>query len=100
MKFPEILHVHRDESHLFYIGHRSPDTRFVVVGIHNIRRGVWWPCKMLELTYYQRDSRKRTPFRRLGLPRYKHWGPFMDIKFWRGHLWELDIGWRHRSVFT
>jgi len=82
---------------LLYIGTRSYQRRFMVLGWHNIDGPFVRPFKMFEITYYPRTGQYQKG-RHFRLPQNRRRsGPFMEFK-WARHNWvELLVGWRHRG---
>ena len=94
-------HIHNEGSHLVYVGKRSPETRFAVLGAHDTRRDHWrWRRRWLEFTYYPRhNDEDNCPMRSWRLPRTTPREPSIDIR-WRRRGWLMVyLGWttrRHR----
>ena len=86
--------VRRDGSTLIYLGKRSYEHRYAVVGWHN-SEGPFFrpPFKMIEVTYYTRTGPYHKGWR-FGLPRHRRRGPFVSFVWARRNWAELLIGWQ------
>ncbi len=85
--------VRRGGSSLLYLGKRSAETRFVVLGWHNVKEHE--PFRMVEVTYYPRRGAYR-PGIAWELPRRWRHGPFVVFKHARHNWTELLVGWQRR----
>lgn len=75
---------------LVYLGKRSLETRFVVLGAHNVR--TLRSFRGLEFSYFPKNRKGRTD-KRVAFPRYRTGGGPFFVFSW-SPIVEILVGWR------